>query len=175
MRALIDGTIAANGRLTRMKVLVGGEERFATDVVSLEALELIERYEDRVDLIVGVLARLRRLEGRNEGADAAVRQQVNYQLEPTAGEGRSSASSPIDAADEVWRRIDIRARSFDPVASTVELEFTSIGRLARAERLVGLAERAILDPLVANAIGNDADPDIGGTLYELLIPERAQG
>ena len=175
MRALIDGTIAANGRLTRMKVLVGGEERVATDVVSLEALEIIERYEDRVDLIVGVLARLRSLEGRNDGADPAARQQVAYKLEPTAGEGRSSAGSPIDAADEVWRRIDIRARSFDPAASSVELEFTSIGRLARAERLVGLAERAILDPLVANAIGNDADPDIGGTLYELLIPNELKG
>ncbi len=175
VRALIDGTIAANGRLTRMKVLVAGEERFATDVVPLEALEIIERYEDRVDLIVGVLARLRSMEGRNEGADPAIRQQVTYRLEPTAGEGRSSAGSPIDAADEVWRRIDIRARSFDPEASSVELEFTSIGRLARAERLVGLAERAILDPLVANAIGNDADPDIGGTLYELLIPNELKG
>ena len=175
VRALIDGTIAATGRLTRMKVLVGGEQRFATDVVSLEALEIIERYEDRVDLIVGVLARLRSLEGRNRGPGRAARQQVDYVLEPTPGEGRSSAGSPIDGADEVWRRIDIRARSFDPTASSVELEFTSIGRLARAERLVGLAERAILDPLVASAIGNDADADIGGTLYELLIPNELKG
>jgi CHAT domain len=175
VRALIDGTIAANGRLTRMKVLVAGEERFATDVVSVEALELIERYEDRVDLIVGVLARLQALDGRTNGPDPAARQQVNYVLEPSAGEGRSSAGSPIDAADEVWRRIDIRATSADTDAATVELEFTSIGRLARAERLVGLAERTILDPLVASAIGNDADPDIGGTLYELLIPNELKG
>ena len=141
MRAFIDGTIAANGRLTRMKVLVGGEERFATDVVALEALEIIERYEDRVDLIVGVLARMRSMEGRNEGADPADPPAGRLLAEPTAGEGRSSAGSPIDAADEVWRRIDIRARSSDPAASTRRAR-VHVDREARPSRTTGRARRA---------------------------------
>jgi hypothetical protein len=175
VRALIDGTIAANGRLTRLRVPVEGTTLLATDIVAIETLEFIERFEDRVDLIVGVLARLASTEGRSGGPVDSVRQPVVYDLQPGTGEGRSTARSPIDAAEDVWRRVDIRAVHPQPDADTIQLEFTSIGRLARAERLVGLAERAILDPLVAGAIEHDADPDISGTLYELLVPHVLKG
>ena len=173
VRALVDATLAANGRLTRLRIDGGG--RLATDIVAIEELELIERYEDRVDLIVGVLARMRSMEGGGAVANESVRQPVHYSLIPTPGEGRSSARSPIDAANGVWRRLDIRVRKAKASADMIELEFTSIGRLARAERLIGLAERAILEPLLTNAIENAADPDISGTLYELLVPQELKG
>jgi hypothetical protein len=173
VRALVDATLSANGRLTRLRIDGGG--RLATDLVAIEALELIERYEDRVDLIVGVLARMSSMEGGGGVGNESVRQPVEYSLIPKRGEGRSSARSPIDAANGVWRRLDIRVRKPNASADTIELEFTSIGRLARAERLVGLAERAILEPLLTNAIENEADPDISGTLYELLVPQELKG
>jgi CHAT domain len=92
-------------------------------------------------------------------------------LKAALGEGRSSANPPVDAASDVWRRVDIRAAGPDEGA-TVRLEFTSIGRLARAERVFGDVERAIVDQVVADAIHNPADDAVGGALFELLVPQE---
>ncbi len=137
-------------------------------------LELTERYEDRVDLIVGVLARMQQLENQDAAASDGSVPRVTYVLAAEPGEGASSANPPIDAADEVWRRIDIRAQQ-GASSSVTRLEFTSIGRLARAERLLVDVERTIVDPLLAEAIDRHADPHISGTLYELLIPHELKG
>ena len=137
-----------------------------------DVLEMIERYEDRVDLIVGVLAGLQHLDARVP--DRGRRQAVTYNLKPESGEGRSTANPPIDAAGEVWRRVDIRATEREGDA-TVRLEFTSIGRLARAERILGDVERAIVDRLVATAINDPNDEAVGGALFELVIPQELKG
>jgi tetratricopeptide (TPR) repeat protein len=172
VRALIDGTLTANARLGRLKVGMHDGQHPATDVVRFGVLELIERYEDRVDLVVGVLAALQQLEVR--APERSQRQRIEYHLKPVAGEGRSSANPPIDAAGDVWRRVDIRAEGDDDGA-TVRLEFTSIGRLARAERVFGDVERAIVDQLVAAAINDPSDESVGGALFELLIPQELKG
>lgn len=179
VRALIEAVLAANLRIGRLPLPGGGPSRSgrpvrrAIEVVRYEILELIERYEDRVDLIVGVLAEMDRLE-RGELGSREPSQQVRYDLRPVRGEGRSSANSPIDAADEVWRRLDIRSQR-DPDGRLGSLEFTSIGRLARAERLLGRAESNLIEPLIADAISREADPDVSGTLYELLVPPPLKG
>ena len=174
MRALIDAVTTANARLARLRVFSGTGEVDATDVVRFDVLELTERYEDRVDLIVGVLARMQQLENQDAAASDGSVPRVTYVLAAEPGEGASSANPPIDAADEVWRRIDIRAQQ-GASSSVTRLEFTSIGRLARAERLLVDVERTIVDPLLAEAIDRHADPHISGTLYELLIPHELKG
>ena len=174
VRALIDAVTTANARLARLRVFSGTGEVDATDVVRFDVLELTERYEDRVDLIVGVLARMQQLENQDAAASDGSVPRVTYVLAAEPGEGASSANPPIDAADEVWRRIDIRARQ-GASSSVTQLEFTSIGRLARAERLLVDVERTIVDPLLAEAIDRHADPHISGTLYELLIPHELKG
>ena len=126
-----------------------------------------------MDLIVGVLSEMDRLE-RGELGTRQASQRVRYDLRPVRGEGRSSANSPIDAADEVWRRLDIRSER-DADGRLGALEFTSIGRLARAERLLGRAESDLIEPLIADAISREADPDVSGTLYELLVPPALKG
>ena len=74
----------------------------------------------------------------------------------------------------MWRRVDIRATEGEGDA-TVRLEFTSIGRLARAERVLGDVERAIVDQLVATAINDPSDEAVGGALFELVIPQELKG
>jgi hypothetical protein len=174
VRALIDATTGANARLSRIRVATRDTHRAVTDLVWFGVLEIIERYEDRVDLIVNVLAHLRKLEEDGLEAHQSRVQSCRYTLKPARAEGASGANSPIDQADEVWRRVDIRAhpRRDDP---TLRLEFTSIGRLARAERLIGHVELAIVKPLLENAISNHTDTDVSGTLYELLVPQELKG
>jgi tetratricopeptide (TPR) repeat protein len=172
VRALIDGVLVANAGLGRLKVGIRDGQHPATDVVRFDVLEMIERYEDRVDLVVGVLAGLQHLDARVP--DRGRRQAVSYNLKPESGEGRSTANPPIDAAGEVWRRVDIRATESAGDA-TVRLEFTSIGRLARAERVLGDVERAIVDRLVATAINDPSDEAVGGALFELVIPQELKG
>ena len=173
VRALIDGMNTANARLGRLRVVAGGKEVASTEVVRFDVLELTERYEDRVDLIVGVLAQMQRLEDQ-EAAPNRSAARVTYQLAAQSGEGASAANPPIDATDEVWRRIDIRAEQRES-SSISQLEFTSIGRLARAERLLVDVECNVIDPLLAAAVDRHDDPDISGTLYELLIPHELKG
>jgi tetratricopeptide (TPR) repeat protein len=172
VRALIDGVLVANAGLGRLKVGLRDGQHPATDVVRYDVLEMIERYEDRVDLVVGVLAGLQHLDARVP--DRGRRQPVSYDLKPESGEGRATANPPIDAAGEVWRRVDIRATAGEGDA-TVRLEFTSIGRLARAERVLGDVERAIVDRLVATAINDPSDEAVGGALFELVIPQELKG
>ena len=87
VRALIEAVIAANLRIGRLPVAGGGTAgrpvRRAIEVVRYEVLELIERYEDRVDLIVGVLSEMDRLE-RGELGTRQVSQRVRYDLRPVA-------------------------------------------------------------------------------------------
>ena len=63
----------------------------------------------------------------------------------------------------------------DQSPSQLVLRFTSMGRLARAERLVSASSRLIVEPLIDRAISRDADPDVSGTLYELLVPHLLKG
>jgi hypothetical protein len=174
VRSLVDGVTAANARLGRMKVIVGEEERPATSIVRIDHLELTERYDDRVDLIVGVLAQLKALRPDKDKSVPVPEPVVHYVLRPQRGEGASAANSPMDVAEEVWRRVDIRESGADD-EPIVTMEFTSIGRLARAERVLESVERNLVDSLLTEAIDDHADPDISGTLYELLIPHELKG
>ena len=93
VRALIDGVLVANAGLGRLKVGLRDGQHPATDVVRYDVLEMIERYEDRVDLVVGVLAGLQHLDARVP--DRGRRQPV--QLQPQARvRGGSLDREPAD-------------------------------------------------------------------------------
>ena len=181
VRALIDGTLGANASLRHLDVGLPDRLRPATELVRYHTLEVIERYEDRVDLVVAVLAKLQALDDRQRVHDPDEHETfgdrhraVEFELEPRRGEGWASANPPIDASAEVWRRVDIRSIDTDDPA-IVELEFTAIGRLARAERVVGTVERTVVDRVVGAAIHNSSDDAVGGALFELLIPQELKG
>ena len=54
-----------------------------------------------------------------------------------------------------------------------DLDFTSLGRRARADRLVQRVESATVDGLVRAAISSPRpDPQLGNTLFELLVPHE---
>ena len=181
VRALTDGVLGANATLSRLSIGLPNGQHPATDVVRYDILELIERYEDRVDLVVGVLAKQQKFdtdqadeENPQEQRDRDRLQSVTYRLKPEPGEGRTSANPPIDASGDIWRRVDIRSVEHAATA-TVELEFTAIGRLARAERVFGEIERAIVDRVVDAAIHDPSNDNVGGALFELLIPQALKG
>jgi tetratricopeptide (TPR) repeat protein len=130
---------------------------------------------------------------------------VLFVPEPIRGEGASSSNPPLDRAEDVWRRVGIAVESppgvsaggptiagidqtaapppanpgvditIGPAPSQLVLRFTSMGRLARAERLISIVEPSIVQPLIDDAISRDADPDVSGTLFELLVPDLLKG
>ena len=172
VRAVIDGTIAANARLTRLSVMVDGAMQVATDVVSYDRARVHRALRGSGRPASSPCWRTWSNSVARSGP--GIRQKVLYDLKPRRGEGRSTATSPIDAANDVWRRVDIQAPAERSTPDVVELEFTSLGTLARAPVVRVKAERAVLDPLLADAVTRRADPDISGTLYELLVPPRSQ-
>ncbi|HEY8092582.1 MAG TPA: CHAT domain-containing protein, partial [Acidimicrobiales bacterium] len=151
----------------------------ASDLVSFDRLEIVERYADRIDVLADVLDRMATQVGQDQTDDSApVR--VQFIARPVSGEGASNANSPQENSDEVWRRVGIAAieppaNSDGSVSAALQLEFTSMGRLARAERLVTEIEPTVVAPILDRAIGRHSDPDVSGTLYELLIPHLLKG
>src|SRR5262245_10570271 len=190
VRALVAGVSTANDRLRRLMVPSGDDTVPATAFVRFDRLELIERYADRIDLIADALDRLDDQAKRDAEDGTDVR--VHYVPFPQVGEGASTANPPLDPGDEVWRRVGIAAipnpsppAAAAPTAAatpttgstggTLQLEFTSMGRLARAERLVSDIEPSVVDPILDRAISRHADPSVSATLYELLIPHLLKG
>ncbi len=184
VRALVAGVNTANDRLGRLMVPSGVDTVAASTLVRFDRLELIERYADRIDLLADALDRLGEQAARDEEDGTTLR--VRYIPFPLVGEGASTANPPLDPGDEVWRRVGIAAIT-QPVpaaapsapgaatSSALQLEFTSMGRLARAERLVSDIEPTVVDPILDRAISRHADPAVSATLYELLIPHLLKG
>ena len=183
VRALVAGVNTANDRLGRLMVPSGVDTVPASTFVRFDRLELIERYADRIDLLADALDRLGEQAERDEEDGTTLR--VHYVAFPQVGEGASTANPPLDPGDEVWRRVGIAAIAPPPPAtppapgtatsSALQLEFTSMGRLARAERLVSDIEPTVVDPILDRAISRHADPAVSATLYELLIPHLLKG
>jgi tetratricopeptide (TPR) repeat protein len=179
VRALVAGVSTANDRLRRLMVPSGGSEPVpATTYVRFDRLELIERYADRVDLLADALDRLDQQADTDQEDGTTTR--IRYMPSPEVGEGASTANPPLDPGADVWRRLGISAlgQPSTPEGSgsgTLQLEFTSMGRLARAERLVSDIEPSVVDPILDRAISRHSDPSVSATLYELLVPHLLKG
>lgn len=180
--ALIEGVVVA------MQLLRSTPRLWSK--VRIGSLEIIERYEQRAHAAhraITSLASLQAPKGTEvdvQLADAAgqaprarldadVAVQVADQV--TGGEalGGLPGQPQEDYNDQAWLRVDIRGLEPPPgaPAGCRYIEFTSMGRRARADRMVQQIESSLVNDLIARAIGQ-AKPDeqICNTLYELLVP-----
>jgi CHAT domain-containing protein/tetratricopeptide (TPR) repeat protein len=116
-------------------------------------------------------------------------------------EGGRPGQPPLDYQEGDWRRIVVEAVEREtakpkPTAQTesaengdalrtsggeeegsrFDLEFTSIGKRARAERVIGSAQRTLIDAAIKEAINShDSASQVHNTLYELLLPNPLKG
>ena len=127
--------------------------------------------------------------------DQAVRAaaRLDATLDPDAVEMLTVERQLVDGCDEVpgsprpdyqegiWRTVRIVAADDVETAKAgpddlVDLSFTSIGRSARAEQTVNVAQRKVIEAVVAETIASPQPADqLLNTLYELIVPELAEG
>jgi CHAT domain-containing protein len=95
------------------------------------------------------------------------------------GGGRKMGGRPGQPEDtyneHAWMRLDIRKAAPDPELPNGcrDIEFTSMARRARADRLVQRTETALVNDLMARAVTDpNPDPQVCNTLYELLVPDE---
>jgi hypothetical protein len=165
IRAIVAGVATANQRLSQMIVRQkpDGSPIMAANVVAFEEVELIERYEDLVEVAAGVLEQMR-LAGERSPAT-----RIEYKPQPKTGEGAAGQNPPADVANDVWTRVDIRdAKIGDDGLATVT--YSTSGQLARADEFQHYYDHQIVDQLIARSVTRKRDPRVGATLYELLLP-----
>lgn len=162
LSALVEGFVTA-------ALLVQSNPRLSPRI-RLGTLEIVERWADRA-----------------KGAQAALAAVAERAVPPGSGlrvraaptiDTRASGVSGQPAAEyskEFWWRVDIRSAPgpTDAPGGYRDLEFTSIARRARADRLLQRLEEPTVDGLVAEAVQvTQPDPEICHTLYELLLPNE---
>ena len=128
-------------------------------------VEFVERYQDKVEILVGVLERLAR-EVAEEGIE------VKIEPKPKVGEGAAPGWPPNDR-DEVWRRLAVRVPTEDALSGTIE--YTVTGRLAKAETITKAFDKSVVDPMLRQAIAGADDESFPRALYELLVPAELKG
>lgn len=154
--AIVQATVEAN-RVLRSRELL--------HKVRIGALEFVELYEPRAlraaDAIVQV--------GRRLGMEL----EKSERLEPEPLLRSHSTGCPHAPTNQYetgwWRRIRISQGKTD--ANT--LTFEVLTDRARIEEMAGASQRGIVDGLIQDAVqSSEYDPDIGLSLFELLIPNQ---
>ena len=135
------------------------------EVFFFDGVEFIERYQDKVEILVAVLDRLAE-EAHGEGIEMSI------QSTPKAGEGAAPGWPPNDR-DEVWRRLCVRIPTEDALRGTIE--YTVTGRLAKAETITKAFDKSVVDPMLRQAIAAADDESFPRALYELLVPAELKG
>lgn len=134
--------------------------------VRIGILEIVERYEARAEAALRALS------------SPGLPQRRGVVLEPATELVRRPGGEPGDPAAAytagAWLRVDIRTA---PGASADDgyrrLEFTSVARRARADRIEQTLEVAAVDGFVSDAVTvARPDPQTANTLYELLVPNE---
>ncbi|MGI8685289.1 MAG: CHAT domain-containing protein [Acidimicrobiales bacterium] len=172
--ALVDGVLVANELL--YDHVDPGTGRRTWDEVRIAGLDIVELLGDRAELIAHAIRRTEDLSQVNPGDHSALH------LAPSlrAGQGALPASLGGGEAAGAWQRVIVRDPGREqagtgPPAPAGEgatvLEFTAIGRRARADRMQVVVDPASIDGLVESAF-RDGSPaaQVRNTLYELLIP-----
>ena len=169
VRATVAAVLAAQTRLAETPVVMAdGSQHNASEVVRFHQLRIVERYADRVDIVAGVLARLR-IEHSHQDPDEIP---LEFRPRPEVIEGSSPGSTPVDS-DETWRRLEVRI--INTPEGDAALEYTSMGRLARAEKITKHFNPTIVEPLLQGSIDKTDDVQIAGSLFELLLPAELKG
>jgi hypothetical protein len=134
--------------------------------VRIETVEVIERYEARAEAALHALS------------TSIVPKRRGVLLRPATALVHRTGGLPGDVeagySDGSWLRIDIRAAPGAPAADGYRrLEFTSVSRRARADRIEQTLEDATVDGFVSDAVVLvRPDPQTANTLYELLVPNE---
>jgi hypothetical protein len=160
LTSLVDGVVTAIHMLEASARL--------RSAVRIRELEIIEKYEARAASILDVFRSLSTLVAPT-GSDLELEIAQEIEKRP----GAAAGGFPADYNHGSWVRLDIRTAATRPAAphGYRELELTSSARRARADRLLQKVEVATVDGLVADAVTQPhPDPQIGNTLYELLLP-----
>ncbi len=174
--AIVEGILTANETFERYETARRRPGRRVPRVRVVE-LEFIERYADRAELAAHALRILPRLLGRGDEMQELVAwEDIVVQVR----QGALPARPPLEEAEVSWRRLlvtlsEAQRKDLRPTPggqpSTLELDFTVLGRLARADRLSHRVDRRTVDNRVAKAISDaQPDPQTANTLYELLFP-----
>jgi len=132
-------------------------------------LRIVEVYEERAIEAQHMAGRLCQELGRDhEGLHVESRVLDGYAGCPGA---------PLLSYEEgAWRTLRIVGMEPAAGAESVELSFTSVGRAARAEQQVTLAQRQLVEGLVAETVRSpDVNKQLCNTLYELLVPNAMKG
>jgi beta-lactamase superfamily II metal-dependent hydrolase len=173
--ALVDAVILANQQLYEQVETPGGGR--AWDHVRIAELEIVEHQADKAELVAHAVKRVPDLLQADLGSHVGL--DLAQQLLP--GEGALPARPPTDTAASEWQRVIIRDPRREAVDSrgpvpdsdsgTILLEFTAVGRRARADRLEATVDSAVIESLVAAAIETTRPGEqVGNTLFELLLP-----
>jgi hypothetical protein len=158
--ALVDGVVAA-------EVILRGSQRLASRI-RVARLEIIEVYRDRAD------AAARALQDLQTPATASAAVELKQMTRVARRAGGRSGQPPASYSTGAWWRVEIRGGEPDAGAPEGyrDLEFTSLSRRARADRLVQRIETGTIDGLVAAAVTTPRpDQQLGNTLFELLVPD----
>ena len=161
LSALVDGVVSAE-QLIRSSVRLRSLVRVAT-------LEIVELYQERARTASTLLQQL----DTATLASPAVTLEVAPEVE--VREGGLPGAPPADYTNGGWWRIQVLGvdAATHPPAGYRDLEYTSLGRRATADRLVARIEADTIDGLVQSSITSPRpDPQLGNTLFELLVPHE---
>lgn len=148
--------------------------------VAVVELQIVELYEERATDALRAALRLAGA-GRSGGGGGGEYGGTEAPLvvEPLLADGRGGrpGTPRSEYHSEQWRTVRVSgvpSRSDDD--DLVELNFTVIGRAARAEAVVTTGQRRLIDRIVEQSITNpNVDRQIYNTLYELLVPLSLKG
>jgi hypothetical protein len=164
LRALVEGFVTA-------ALLIQSNPHLSSRVC-LGTLEIVERWADRAEVAQGALAAVAaRAVPSGSGLRMHAASVIDKRKSGVAGQPAG------EYAKQFWWRIDIRSAPgpTDAPSGYRDVEFTSIARRARADRLLQRLEEPTVDGLVAEAVQViQPDPEICHTLYELLLPNEVK-
>lgn len=173
---IVDGVVAANEMLHSHTDPRTGAR--AWDHLRIADLEILEVLADKAEQVAHAVRRTEDLLQVEAGDHTEL--VLADQLVEGEGGLPASVAAPAQTAD--WQRVIIRdvgreqpggesLGEEEQTAGSALLEFTAIGRRARAERMQVTIDRRSVESLVDGAV-RDARPgaQVGNTLYELLLP-----
>lgn len=174
--ALVDGVLGANQLLHDHVDPATGRRTW--DEVRIAGLDIVEVLGDRAELVAHALGRTLDL----SQADAAEHSFLDLAPCLRTGQGGLPAAPGGSEAAGAWQRVIVRDPGREQVVAVgtpavpggegaAVLEFTAIGRRARADRMQVAVDPVSIDALLESAF-RDTRPaaQVRHTLYELLIP-----
>jgi hypothetical protein len=161
VQALLRGVARANERLQSPAQDARSADGSAGAPVTayIDRVDVFELYEDRAIEAVYAL--------RSVAQSADLSDFVVEELLVTGDEGLRRART--DTAQDWWQRV--RVTSETAPGGGEGLRFEALTQLARAEARLAATQRRAVEGFVGQAIGTTAaDPQLGTTLFELLVP-----